>query len=127
LPSSTTTTLPGGEPSLDDALDAILDALLPISLPRSIRRLILSGAGVIPDKGVLRGHASSGDSPSVVVFKGKASVHRPGRVTLRLKLTAVGRRLLKHASATSLPLTVTLSFSGRGVSATRTRTISLSL
>ena len=121
--STTTTTLPD-EDAVDAWLDTLIDLFIPIEpLARIIKRLILSADVAAPQKGTLRGQAVSGDT---VVFKGKVRVRKSGPVHLALVVTPAGRRLLKHTTADTLPLTVTLGFRDDGTSKSRSRTITLS-
>jgi hypothetical protein len=140
-PTTTTIQPPGtpGEPLLLQFMDNLVDGFLPPALQNGLRRLVLESSGMAPDRGLLRGQATASISPSlqpqttrpaasrtVVVFKGKKRIHKPGAVTLRLKLTRTGKRLLGHTPSRSIPLTVTVTFSGPGTTVTRSTTITLS-
>jgi hypothetical protein len=58
-----------------------------------------SGKGFVPEKGAVRGDATAAAaSGTVVVFKGRKQVRKPGSVTLRLALTPAGKLLLRHSS-----------------------------
>jgi hypothetical protein len=117
-----TTTLPAGNPVLF-FLNNLLDGFLPPSVQQRLRNLVLQSAAVAPQKGVLRGEATAG---AVVVFKGEKRVRAPERITLRLKPTGAGKRLLRHSSSATLPLSVAVTFSEQGTKMTLSRPLTLS-
>jgi hypothetical protein len=138
--STTTTTVPGQSGTgVQQAIDQLIDSFLPISVQDVLRRLPFEGRGLDPEnRSQLRGTATapaaaptrslvatSATSGTVVVFRGRKHVRKAGPVTLRLKLTPAGRRLLRHSTASSVPLTLTLTLSGHGSTVSASRMITL--
>jgi hypothetical protein len=119
--ATTSTTLPAppgtppGAPSpafLDDLLHTIANALE--ATPRDqLRRTGLRVRFVAPARGRLRIAAETTVAGRLVtVAKGRVRARRPGAVTLHLRPTPRGRRLLRSTDVSSLTLDAT--FAGKG-------------
>jgi hypothetical protein len=79
---------------------------------------------IIP--GVVAARITAGAPPrEVIVFRGRRRVHSRGTVTLRLRPTKRGKRLVRAIGSSDLPLDLTVTFTAHDGVGSREETITL--